>query len=321
VNGLRACAFALLVLCCVAPARAADVVDERVTLTPGGTCGAARRVFFAGRNATLEGASIKDAGGAVLYTGADRVLDAVSFEGTDYILTESSVVVRSGKKAAALPLGIRYASGRLLFARPNFLIYYVTSGQQTYFFTQTRARRLMYFAAGPDFVAARLDKFGNTIIADEGDVIAVNKQARVLPILKLRDDRATGLEVDASDNAIMLSTPKGLFKIPQNRKVYTLVSGAGSVESLNGRLYWCDAAGARYEMSGQTFVGQLASDKMYVHSLLAQGNKLLSLNLPEKAFQKFMKAYEIMPNEPNVRRLVFALGEKLYGKNAVPTGL
>ncbi len=311
---LRATLFCFAACILVKAARAAEVADERITLTRGGSCRAATRISFAGQTAVIESAAIKSADGAPIYSGAERVLHAASHQQTDFILLESAILVRQGKRSQRLPFSKAYESGRILFARPDLLIYYLSSPTETVFFTQTPSVKRAYFAAGEGFVTARLDGYGNTVIAFRDRLLAVNTRGQAVPLFLLKDDVINEMEILQADNGLLLNTRHGLLKIPANRKLYTLLIGAGRLELINGNYFWCEPTGERYALSGLEQVGRLESDKAYVRRLLAQGRKLIKLGLPEKAFQKYIKTLEIMPREPNARKLVVMLGRQLPRK-------
>jgi hypothetical protein len=300
-------------------ANAVEVADERLTLTRSGSCSGTSRVSFGGRAAVIEGATIKSVEGVLLYAGTERVLDAASDQQTDFILHASAIVVRQGKRAERLPFGQAYNSGRLLFARPDLLVYYLTTPTDTLFFTQTPAAKRLYFAAGAEFVAARLDRYGNTVIALNDRLLSVNTRGQAVPLFRLPGETIQGLEILQADNGLLLGTQHGLLKIPANRKLYTLLVGAGRLEAVNGNYFWCEAGGERYALGGLGLAGRLESDKAYVRSLLAQGHKLIRLGLPEKAFQKYVKVLEIMPREPHAQRLVALLSRQLPRRQPAAT--
>src|ERR1051326_8302747 len=221
----RAMILSSLLLIGAVPGFASRIIDERVHLTRSGECGTVKQISFAGQVAVIEGAMIKAASGQVLYTAPEAILDAASKDGIDYVLTVSALAVKKEKKFQLLKLGNRYTSGRLLFTQPDLVIYYVTAANGTLFFTHSAKLRRLYFAAGDEFVTARLDQYGNTIIAYQNQVSVVNKHGQVVPLLAMQDDRIERMEIMPTDNSMLLGTEKGLFKVPRGGKFYTLLLG------------------------------------------------------------------------------------------------
>ena len=291
------------------------IIDERVTLTRVGGCATARSIMFAGQNAFLEGASVKGVRGALLFKGAEPILDATSNNGTDFIIGQSSILVRRGNKTRIFPHGASFGSGKILHAQAQLLVYYLKDSSRTQFFTRTTRRLRCYFVAGPDFVAARMDNYGNTVVAYKDRLAVINKRGEPSPLFMLDGETVRAMEVMLTDNSILLATQSGLLKIPFSRKVYTILLGDGLLESDGSRFYWCDMSNeAHYEIRGLEAPGLLESDKKYVHALLAQGQKMAALGSLEKALQKFSKVLEIMPHEPNAQRLTRALTDRLLGR-------
>jgi hypothetical protein len=307
----------IFILCLLAPlySFAGEIVDERITLTVGGTVKQVKRVEFAGQPALIEGININNSSGMNLFSATEPILDAVSSNGVDYILMDSTLLVRMGKKSNLIKLSEKFSDGKILFASPTFLIYYLTADGQTTFWTHSLNTRRIIFAADKDFVKAVADKFGNIVVGYQNHLIALDKAGRIVPLLQLEDSRINSLEIDFADNGILIGTSKALLKFAPNRKLYTLVTGSGAVEKISSQFYWNDYATAtRFEVRGQNKVGDLENDKFYVRTLISQAEKMQSLGLDEKAFQKYLKILEIMPNEPNIQQIILVLGEKLYGK-------
>jgi hypothetical protein len=303
--------FCLCLICAVVEARATDVLDERVQLVRSGTCSTNTGITFAGQSAIIDGSTIKSTSGAALLVHSERILDATSFERTDFILGETTIRVRQGKRIQDLPLIESATRGRLLFARPDFLIYYITTNAQTLFFTQTPQLKRLYFAVGGNFVTSRLDKFGNTLIAFNDRLLAVNKRGQAVPLVVLKNETITSMELLSKDNGILLATQHGLFKFAYNKKLYSVLDSSGHLEAVEGQFFWCESDAARYSIAGLENVGLFESDKAYVKTLLTQGNKLYRLGLMDKALAKYAKVLEIMPNEAEARRLVILVGRKV----------
>lgn len=297
---------------------AVDIADDRLSLVRGGSCFSSSRVVFAGDIGIIENTNITGARGNVLYSGTERVLDAGSYNQNDFILLESSVVLRQGKRPQVFPHNGKFQSGKLLFTRPDFWIYYLTNSEGTYFFTQTPTYKRLYFTVPGNIVAARIDKYGNTLIADEHKIVAVNPRNQAIPLFKFKDETIKNFEILTSDNAILLNTEQGLFKLTQTKKLYTLLVGKGKIEKVNGEYFWCESNADRYLMNGIGEIGKLESDRLYVKNLLAQAKKMLDLGVREKALQKYVKALEIMPREKNLQRLAISLAQQIYGKKQRP---
>ena len=310
-------AWALLILLATAHVAATEIIDERVSLLPGGTALPSGQVCtFAGQLAVIRGATISATpGGAAIFNAPENVLDATSKEGVDYVLTSSSLMLVKGKKTAALTLGGTYSAGRILFVSPDFFVYYLSDGGQTFFFTRTLADTQMYFAVGQNFISARLDEDANTVIATRDQIFSVDVNSRITPLHDLGAPVIEGMELIAADNTILIDTPNSLVKIVPNGNFYSVIAGRGSLAKVGEKFVWQDAEkNERYVIAGIEALGHPESDRPYVRTLLEQGRKLLALDLREQAYKKLLHVLEIMPREPEARQLVLGLGRSLYQK-------
>jgi hypothetical protein len=298
-----------------------QIVDERLKLTRLGLCETAKPILWAGQPAVIDGATIKSATGTPLFTASDKlpekILDAVSKDGTDVVLNQTVIQLKQGKRARSFPLGGNFESGGILLGRPDLLMYYVMAAGKTQFFIRTPDRARLWFTAADDFVSARLDKYGNLVVAYKSRLLAINKQNQATELFKLKDEQIKRMEILKIDNAILLNTQNGLLKIPFTGKLYTLILGDGLLENDSSKIYWCDTVrGDRFEIAGLDSPGQLQSDKVYVRTLLSQADKFRELGLPSKALQKYLKVLEIMPSDANVQTLVRTLAQKLSGEKS-----
>lgn len=293
-----------------------EIKDERLTLTPSGACVQARHVIFQDQPATIEGSAITSATGRVLYRSPEAILDTAPIARQAAILSASSLTIADGTKVKRFPTGGVASAGRILYARPDAVLYYLTRDGRTAFYAHSAASQRMYYAAAADFVTARGDGHANTIIALKDRVLVVTRHNKVLPLLQM--DLGGGIaniEVVAEDNGILVQTRRGLMKISSDGRTHSLIAGSGALH-VSGAVYsWCVAAsGQRAQLTGLANIGNVVSDRAYAATLLERTRKLLDMGVEDRAFESLVKISELVPDNLEARHLAALLARRMTTK-------
>ena len=281
------------------------VFDDRVRLSPTSAPVAARNLLYRGQAARLENGILAGENGKPLFNPQEKILDVRSAGDLYFFLLESRLTLQEKKKTISFGLGGHFKDGVILDANPKALHYEVTNEKETLFFRFSANRWELYFALGPEFVEAKIDKFANTVIACKHSITIINDRGGIVPLLQLNTDTITGLEVMPLDNGLLVSTKRGLLKIPFTAKALSVLGGQGQLSTSNGKYYWHDPNNEKwYEVQGLDQVGRLASDKAYAEELVAKSEKLLVLGLRSEARTKLRKALELSPQSTAVKELL-----------------